>query len=123
LIPRTPITDGDLAHLEQLALAASQEDWQVGHTATKTLEEAVAWMAETIAKRDNPDLWMVGFGGERKYDGDQEYIDGMMCVSYTGNGPTSEANADYIAACKPANVLALIRELRRWRSIGGGRHA
>lgn len=124
MIPKTPITDADLAEMERLALAASQADWQIGHTDTKTHEEAITFLTETIAKRDSSDLWLVFFGGDRRYEGDQEYADESLTVAITGNGPTSEANAAYLAACKPATLLLLINELRRWRSTAGTeRHA
>lgn len=46
-----------------------------------------------------------------------------LCVGYTANGPTSEANAAYIAAASPDVVLALLDEIaalraeRAWQPI------
>lgn len=101
------ITSQMLDELQAACDAATPAEWQVGHTGTTTLEEAAQYMAETIAKRDSADLWMVFVG-----DPEQEVI----CPAYTGNGPTSEANAHYIVAAQPANVSRLITEIRRQRN-------
>ncbi len=97
-------TPAELDELERLATAATQDLWQFGHSGTETLEDAVAWMTDVISHRDAPDLWAV-------FCGDPE--DKPIMPAYTGNGPTSEANAAYLVAVQPRNVLALIAQLRR----------
>lgn len=106
------ITNEQIAQWRELADAASFADWQVGHTATETHEAAAAFMAESIAKSDKTDLWMVCFG-ERD---ENNVINEAITVAYTGNGPTSEANAYYLAACKPQNIYNVLSALLRARS-------
>lgn len=101
------ITDEALEELTLIAEAATQEEWKFGHTGTDTLEAACAWMEETISKRDSADLWMVFCG-----DPDNETIS----PAFTGNGPTSEANALYLCAVQPINVYRLITEIKRGRN-------
>lgn len=107
MIGPNEITNAVLDELTEIAEAATQDEWKWGHTGTDTLEAAVAWMAETISKRDSPDLWMVFCG-----DPDNEPI----TPAYTGNGPTSEANARYLCAAQPMNVYRLITEIKRGRN-------
>lgn len=99
------ITDADLDQLTACAEAATQDEWLFGHSGTTTLEEACAWMSEIISHCDSPDIWGVFCG-----DPDKPAI-----PATTGNGPTSEANARYLAAVQPANVLKLITAMRRDR--------
>lgn len=95
------LSDSDLEGLEQLARAASQELWSIGASRTETHEEAVAYVTKSIAASDVANLWMVFYGDEDP-----------RVVCYTGNGPTSEANAFYLANVQPRNLLALIEDLR-----------
>ena len=48
--------------------------------------------------------------------------DTTLYTALTGNGPTSEANAAFIAMARDA-VPALVAEVRRLRSLLGGRTA
>lgn len=96
----------NLDELEALAKAASQTEWQLGHTGTATLDDAVRWMEDTIRKRDSPDIWLV-FIGQVDAEG------GTLTTAYTGNGPTSEANARYITAVQPSYIRTIIYVLRK----------
>jgi hypothetical protein len=100
-----PFSENDFDELEALARAASQEPWQWGHSATETHEDAIKWATETIAASDATDLHMVYYGNP-EIEGD------TRVVAYTGNGPTSEANARYLQAAQPAHVLAMLEMLR-----------
>ena len=102
------ISDEDLAGLADRARAATQEPWQWGHSATTTLEEAVQYMTDTLARHDAPDIHMV-FVGDPNAEG------ATRVVAYTGNGPTNEANAAYLACLEPTNVIAICDELRAAR--------
>jgi hypothetical protein len=51
------------------------------------------------------DLWMV-------FIGDPNAPDGTICPAYTGNGPTSRANAEYLAAVQPRNMRWICAVLR-----------
>ena len=101
------ITNDMLDELTVIAEAATQDEWRWGHTGTETLEAACAWLIEAISKRDDPDLWMA-FALD--HDGE------TVTPAFTGNGPTSEANARYIVAAQPANVVRLITEIKRGRN-------
>ena len=107
MIGPNEVTDAMLEELTLITEAATQDEWKWGHTGTETLEAACAWMTETIGKRDNPDLWMAFCG-----DPDGETI----TTAFTGNGPTSEANARYLVAAQPINVYRLITEIKRGRN-------
>lgn len=102
------ISDADLAGLIDRARAASQEPWQLGHSGTTSLEEAAAYVADTIAKSDQPNLHMV-FVGDSTVEG------ATRVVAFTGNGPTSEANAFYLACLEPRHIIALCEELQSAR--------
>jgi hypothetical protein len=95
----------EVDQLEELARAATLDDWQVGRSGTETIEDAVQWMADTIRKRDDPELWMV-------FIGDHTVENGTLMPAYTGNGPTSRANAEYLAAAQPRILLKLCAFLR-----------
>lgn len=100
------LSQADLDELEALARAASQQRWEVGHSATGTLEDAVAWTERTLAQSDATDLYMV-FYGDPAIEGD------TRVVALTGNGPTSEANADYLYAVQPQNLLRILAAYRQ----------
>lgn len=102
------ITDADLAGLADRARAATQETWQWGHSGTETHEDAVKYMTDSLMRSDTTDVHMV-------FVGDPETEDATRVVCYTGNGPTSEANAAYLACLEPALVIALCDELRNAR--------
>src|SRR4051812_36259361 len=107
MIDPNEITDAVLDELTVIAESATQDEWQFGHTGTADHEAAIVYMADMISKRDSADLWMVFCG-----DPDKEPI----VPAYTGNGPTSEANAYYLCAAQPVNVLRLIAEIKRERN-------
>jgi hypothetical protein len=102
------ITDADLAGLADRARAATQEPWQWGHSGTKTHEDAVRYMTDSLMRSDQTDVHMV-------FIGDADAPGATRVVCYTGNGPTSEANAAYLACLEPKNIIALCDELRNAR--------
>lgn len=99
------ITRQDLDELDQLINAATQAEWNVGHTGTTTIDDAVEHMRDAIRRRDAPDVWMV-------FIGDPNDENGTICPAYTGNGPTSRANAEYLAAVQPRNMRWICAALR-----------
>ncbi len=107
------ITDADLARFMAIADAASPEPWQWGHTGTKTVEDAIVFVTENVTSTyeatDIADLSCV-------FVGDPDVSGSTKLVTITGNGPTSRANAEYIAAAQPRNVQCLITEIRRQRN-------
>ncbi len=102
------LSDAVLDELTELAQAATNQRWQWGHSATTTLEEATAYVADQLAKSDQSDIQMI-FVGDPAIPGD------TRVVAITGNGPTSEANARYITALSPDVMLSLVREVRAAR--------
>lgn len=107
VIPLGPIDDRVLEDIRCIALAASMHDWAWSHSGTQTHEDAIAYVADMLRHSDRTDLQMVGFeddGGE------------WLTVALTGNGPTSEANAAFIASAQPINIVRLIDEIRRLRA-------
>lgn len=98
------ISQDDLQGLYDLANAATQEPWQLGHSGTETLEAAVAYITDALTKSDQPDLWMV-FVGNAEVEGNTKI------VAYTGNGPTSEANARFLANLSPENLRTLVMQI------------
>jgi hypothetical protein len=106
IIPLGPIADDLLAELRSITLAASMYDWTWAHSGTETHEAAVEYFTESVRQSDVTDLELVVFeddGGE------------TLTVAYTGNGPTSEANARFICAAQPINVIRLLDEIERLR--------
>jgi hypothetical protein len=106
-------SDEQLDEMARLARAATQEPWQWGHSGTETLEDAVQYATEQIEKTylltDRTDLWMA-------FHGDPNVEGGTKIIAFTGNGLTSEANAAYLMAAQPQNLIVLIDELRRARA-------
>lgn len=97
------MTDEELL---KLAHAATPGGWWHGHSSTKTMEAAKDYSANAI--ESNPtetDLWLVGVGSceEKKRS---------SITALTGNGPTSRANAEYIAAVSPDVVIALMERVK-----------
>lgn len=104
IIPLGPIADDLLDELRTIAYAASQYDWEWGHTGTETHESALAYFAEMLSHSDRTDLQLVVFeddGGDTK------------AVAITGNGHDSDANARFICAAQPINIIRLLDEIKR----------
>jgi hypothetical protein len=103
------ISRDDLQGLYDLANAATQEPWAIGHSGTQTHEEAIAYITDALTKSDRTDLWMV-FIGNPEIEGD------TRVVAYTGNGPTSEANARYLANLSPENLRTLVVQIWQYEN-------
>jgi hypothetical protein len=99
-----PIVEIDMANPEhfakavRLALAASSAD---GWGEMKT-----EWL-HALAK-DSPKLWAAWK--------DNDHPDGPAVAAITGNGETSEANAEFFASARKI-VLGLVSEVDRLRTI------
>lgn len=106
------LTDSDLDLLEQCARAASPSPWSLGITPTETMDQAVGWMRAQVQAGVGPQLWMVLLGEWPEGEGPEIGVS----PAYTGNGPTSEANARHLVAAQPGNMLALIASLRQARA-------
>lgn len=108
VIPLGPIDDSVLAELRTIALTASMYDWSWGHSCTETQEAALEYMAGMLSHSDRTDLQLVIFeddGGDTK------------AVAITGNGPNSEANARFMCAAQPVNVVRLLDEIKRLKAL------
>lgn len=104
IIPLGPIDDGLLDELRKIAHEASQYDWEWGHTGTETHEAAMSYFADMLKHSDKTDMQLVVFeddGGDTK------------AVALTGNGHDSEANARFICAAQPINIIRLLDEIKR----------
>lgn len=106
IIPLGPIDDNLLSELRSIALAASMYDWEWGQSGTETHEAAVEYFAESVRQSDRTDLNLIAYND----DGEIPFI-----VAYTGNGKDSEANARFICAAQPVNVIRLLDEIARLR--------
>lgn len=106
VIPLGPIDQSLLDELRHITLQASMYDWTWGHSGTETQETALVYMAEMLAQSDRADLDLVSFND----DGEIPYT-----VAITGNGHDSGANARFICAAQPINVLRLLDEIDRLR--------
>lgn len=94
------ITAEDLERFETYAQAASSGIWEVGRSGTETIDAAVEYMATALRKRTTAELWMIVTG------------DPLVMPAFTGNGPTSEANANYLAVAQPHNLRVLVAFVR-----------
>ena len=108
IIPLGPIAQDVLDDLRKIALSASMYDWGWGHSGTTTQEAALEYMAEMLAHSDRTDLNLVMFND----DGEIPYA-----VAITGNGKDSEANARFICAAQPVNVVRLLDEIKRLKAM------
>jgi hypothetical protein len=96
------MTDGELSRLKALAEAATPGPWDVY---SETIADKSAATAEFDYQVQNTEPFV---GRVFMLNGDGK------CPAITGCGPTSEANAAFIAASRKA-VPALVAEVRRLR--------
>lgn len=89
----------DLEHLERVALAATAGPWDVWAERTETKEEAIAELTAQVNLTVDfcGAVYLLNANGK--------------CPATTGCGPTSAANAAFIAAANPQTVLALLDEI------------
>lgn len=99
-----------LREIEEVATASTPAPLAWGIHPAATVDEAAAWMAESIRKCPGTTVHMVVQGSPG-----QEIADGKV-TAYTGNGPTSEANAIFYAGAREAALL-LVAEVRRLGKI------
>lgn len=99
------MTAVDHAELKRLAEGATPGPWDIYGERIKGNRALAA--AEALAQVNQTDevsdaFWLLNAGGK--------------CPALTGCGPTSEANAAFIAAANPAVVLALLSEIEGLKS-------
>ena len=92
-----------LEHLERVALAATAGPWDVWAERTETKEEAIAELTAQVNLTVDfcGAVYLLNANGK--------------CPATTGCGPTSAANAEFIAAANPSTILSLIAEIRELR--------
>jgi len=102
------LSEEQLREIEEQMNSGTPGPWILGHSNTQSLPAAIDWMTKIILHSSNPDLWCTGV--YETDDPDAEFL----FTAVTGNGPTSCANADFIANARQDNLalLATIRELR-----------
>ena len=102
------LSEEQLREIEERMNKATPAPWILGHADTQSLSAAIDWMTKIILHSSNPDLWCTGV--YETDDPDAEFL----FTAVTGNGPTSCANADFIANARQDNLalLATIRELQ-----------
>lgn len=111
------ITDDDINAAFAVCDAASKGPAVWAADNADTVESAIARFLEHYRKAravtDSPVCHQVDLAGAGR---------GAHCVAITGNGPTSAANAQFIAgALDPiAGWAAALREVRRLRTLTGG---
>jgi hypothetical protein len=93
----TTAEESGLDRLERLARAATQGQWEYGSTPVATSLEALNICHENILATKAP--------VDQFYE---VFLEDGRRTALIGNGPTSAANAEYIAALHPANVLHLV---------------
>jgi hypothetical protein len=100
----TKFTPKFMAEQRELAEKATERPWWVGHSDTRNLEDAKSYLAEMLDYLpENTDLWMVG-------SGDPNGV--ALITAMTGNGPTSETNADYVMSAAN-NFPAALNEIEK----------
>lgn len=97
----------DLGELALRAQAATPGPWLSCYNDSGTHADTVAHVAESLARGSGDRVYGVHAPHLRE-DGK-----GVVWPAITGNGPTSEANAYFIAACDPQSILALLARLAR----------
>ncbi len=98
----------DLEKLRQLAQAATKGPWRWTLTKQSVRDEVLEYFAAHYDKCQEGPLHGVGIPAPGRAIEEE-----CLAVSITGNGPTSEANAQYIAALDPQIVLGLIDEIEK----------
>jgi hypothetical protein len=107
------VTDKQIAEWERLAAEANNGPWQGVLLDFGALEGA----APDATEKERMKTYVAGsidLGGDKFYAVLCEKPDGLADVCHTGNGPTSAANAMFLAAAREA-VPALIAELAGWK--------
>jgi hypothetical protein len=107
------VTDKQIAEWERLAAEANSGPWQ-GVLLDFGVLEGVAPDATEKERMKTYVAGSIDLGGDRFYAVLCEKPDGLADVCHTGNGPTSAANATFLAAAREA-VPALIAELAAWK--------
>jgi hypothetical protein len=90
--------------VEQLARAATQDSWWWAKFEGENHEDMVQFVATGLAGSDSTRLNVIAVGTEGQPD--------YRMVAYTGNGPTSAANSEYVMAVQPRSLLTLIAYVR-----------
>ena len=107
------LSEEQLREIEERERKASPGPWILGHSNTEVFTDAIDWMTNIIIKSTDPDLWCTGLYRGDDPGGDDPETE-FLFTAVTGNGPTSAANADFIAHARqdiPA-LVATIRELQ-----------
>jgi hypothetical protein len=104
----TQFTPEFMAEQRKLAAKATERPWWVGHSNTTSLEEAKTYACKMLDYNpENTDLWLVG-------GGDPEGV--PLITSMTGNGPTSETNADFVMSAAN-HYPAALDEIERQQQV------
>ena len=114
-LERPRITDETLAALADLTQAATPAPWTPAlvHDATNR-EARVKYLTETLADGDDAELWTTWAA-----DGEKSPDETYLIPAITGNGPTSEANAVFVANAR--NLIGLlITEIQERMAEGHG---
>jgi hypothetical protein len=107
----------ELANIEQRAAAATDGPWDVGINAPDI--SPTQFMVEQIGRREGKTLWMVYAVNHPENVGAYPEYERTINPAVTGNGPTSEANAYFIAASR-TDIPALTAALREaWGLLEG----
>ena len=96
-------TPEEIAHLREIVAKATKRPWWHGQHQEETVDELSQWIGEMPAKHDGLTLWMVGAG----VFGEDRNEDEIRIPAITGNGPTSEANMDFIISAVNTHEAAL----------------
>lgn len=98
----------ELREIEAIAKASTPGDLKWGMESFESLDALLAKVRETFARAESLELHSVF-----RSDSDMSVF-----VALTGNGPTSSANARFIAGARGA-VLALVFEIRQLLELAG----
>lgn len=96
----------DIDAIEQVAMASTDGDLKWGRETFASHEEANAKLAETLGRAESLELHSVF----------RDDPDMSVFAAYTGNGPTSAANARFFAGARRV-VLALIARVRELEAM------
>jgi len=99
---KTLIPEEHIQQIRDLLAKTSQKDFELGRTEHPSLEAAVEAQRSRLSFSESLVEWSVVFK-------DPEVADAHVFVCLTGNGPTSEANANFFGMSKRI-IQALLEE-------------
>lgn len=96
----------DIDNIRDTVEKASKGKWLWGGTICKTKDKAIKRIKQSIKRTINPT--------DKFYE---VFLEDGRVLSITGNGPTSEYNAQFISTFSPENVTIMLDEIEKLYNI------